>query len=275
MDLPLRALPGAQGPHAAPFRPAGPIGTVAGTLAALGTLVPAFKAISPVHAPTAARLPRLFHAWLTRAFGIQVELQGEIAPAPALIVSNHLSWLDIPVIGSRIAGSFVAKAEVAGMPLVGALADLQQTIYVDRDRRQSTGAQADAIAGRLAAGGRVILFPEGTSNDGVRILPFKTSLFAPVEGLSGTDILVQPLSLAYTELNGMPLTRNRQLDIAWIGDMELGPHAFDVMKIGRLRARILCHAPVRPAAFADRKALARHCHAAVVAGYRQLVRGQA
>lgn len=237
--------------------------------------MPAFTALRPVHAPTAARIPRLFHAWLTRAFGIRVHVEGELADSPALIVSNHLSWLDIPVLGSRIPGSFVAKAEVATMPLVGALANLQDTIYVERERRLAAGDQADAIADRLAQGGRVILFPEGTSNDGVRILPFKSSLFAPVEGAAGRNVMVQPLTLAYTELNGMPLTRNRQLDIAWIGDMELAPHAFDVMKLGSLRARILCHRPVRASDFPDRKALARHCRAEVARGYRLLVRGAA
>ena len=237
--------------------------------------MPAYTALRPVHAATAARIPRLFHAWLTRAFGIRVEIEGELAAGPALIVSNHLSWLDIPVLGSRVAGSFVAKAEVAAMPLVGALADMAETIYVERERRQAAGDQADAISQRLAQGQRVILFPEGTSNDGVRILPFKSSLFAPVETLNRPDLVVQPLTLAYTELNGMPLTRNRQLDIAWIGDMELAPHAFDVMKLGRLRARILCHPPVRPSDFRDRKALARHCRAEVVRGYRQLLRGDA
>jgi 1-acyl-sn-glycerol-3-phosphate acyltransferase len=95
-----------------------------------------------------------------------------------------------------------------------------------------------------------------------------------VEGPDTDAIRIQPLTIAYTHLNGLPLTRNRLMDIAWIGDMELAPHAIDFMKLGRVNATILCHPPVKRSDFADRKALARHCHRVISDGYHQLMRGQ-
>ncbi len=251
----------------------GPARTVAGALAMTGTLVPAFLAVRAVHRPASAHLPRLYLGGLARALGIATITHGEAISGRVLYVANHLSWLDIPVLGGRLQASFVAKREVAEMGLISRLAGLGQTLYVDRGKRHDSRAQASEIAGRLAAGGNVILFPEGTSNDGIRVLPFKSSLFAAaglVEGLR-----IQPVTIAYTQVNGMPVTRNRVLDIAWIGDMELAPHVFDVARLGRIRAELLFHEPVEASAFASRKALASHCHAVVSRGYEALMRGLA
>jgi 1-acyl-sn-glycerol-3-phosphate acyltransferase len=220
----------------------------------------------------AANLPVLFHRWFTRALGIRTRLHG--APARkggVLFVGNHVSWTDIPVVGSRLRGAFVAKSEVGAMGPVGWFADLQSTIYVDRDRRRDAGAQANGIAARLTGGGNVILFPEGTTGSGQRVLPFKSSLFAAADGVE--DVLIQPFSIAYTRINGLPVTRDRIAEVAWIGDMELGPHATDFMRLGKVRAEILLHDAVRPVDFADRKALARHCHRLVANGYARLMRG--
>ncbi|WP_448585647.1 lysophospholipid acyltransferase family protein [Thermaurantiacus sp.] len=258
-----------------PFRPAGPWRTIPASIALTGTMVPAYAALKPVHGAIRLHMPRLYHGLLARAFGIHVRLLGTPASGAVLYVANHLSWLDIPVLGSKLPGSFVAKHEVSEMAIVKHLANLQDTIYVTREARHQAAAQASAVRARLARGDNVILFPEGTSNDGVRILPFKSSLFAGLDGPLGERVRVQPVTLAYTRLNGLPLTRSRQLELAWIGDMALAPHAFDVMKLGRLEAAILCHPPVRPADFPDRKALARHCRSAVEAGYRRLTRGLA
>lgn len=263
----------------APFQRLGPLKSVAGAVAATGTLIAPAHVHRLMDRKAAGRIPMLWHQAVARSLGVRVRIEGRPVGGGTLVVANHMSWLDIPVLGSRIRGSFVAKAEVGAMGLVGHLADLQDTIYVERERRHRSGEQASEIADRLRAGDTIILFPEGTSNDGIQVLPFKSSLFAVVDGNGAVgsgapDAPIQPVSLAYTHLNGLPLTRHRLMDIAWIGDMELGPHAFDLMKLGRIEARILCHAPVRRSDFADRKALARHCHAVISAGYRKLMRGQ-
>lgn len=130
----------------------------------------------------AVALPLFYHRICLRILGMRVERHGEgNGRHPTLFVVNHCSYLDIAVLGSLIGGSFVAKAEVAGWPLFGWLAKLQRTVFVDRQRRAGVSGQRDEIANRLEAGDDLILFPEGTSSDGNRILPFKTALFAVAE----------------------------------------------------------------------------------------------
>ena len=149
------------------------------------------------------------------------------AVRPTLFVCNHSSYLDITVLGSMILGSFVAKTEVASWPFFGMLAKLQRTIFVDR-RRHSTHTQRDDLLARLTEGDNVILFPEGTSNDGNRVLPFRSALFSVAEprrhgGGEGQikDLIVQPVSIAYVRLNGLPVGHGLRPLFAWYGDMEL------------------------------------------------------
>jgi 1-acyl-sn-glycerol-3-phosphate acyltransferase len=249
----------------------GPARTFAGVFLATGTLVPAWFVLRLFSHRASRRIPSLYLKSLARSLGVTTVLHGEPAAGPVLHVSNHLSWVDIPVLGGELPAAFVAKREVAEMGLVGRLADMGETIYVDRADRHGSSAQAGEISARLRAGGNVILFPEGTSNDGLRVLPFKSSLFAAASGIEG--LRVQPVSLAYTALNGLPITRNRVRDIAWIGDMELAPHLLDVTRLGRIRAEIRLHPPVEVSAFSGRKALARYCQAEVTRGYSELLRG--
>lgn len=242
--------------------------------AAGAVLVPAQMAMRKIAPKARPRVPSLFHKLTCRSLGVSVRKSGPPARnRSVLFVVNHISWVDIPVLGSALLASFVAKAEVDGWGLIGYLGRLQRTIYVERERRQAVGEQAGAIAARLAEGGRVILFPEGTNSDGTRVLPFKSSLFAMLEGPGTEDFLIQPVTLAYTRVNGLPVTRQLLPAIAWVGDIALGPHIAAFSRLGRVQAEILLHAPVRRADFGDRKALARHCHDVVAAGYARLMRG--
>jgi len=239
---------------------------------AAASLVPAellYRRLRPEAPP---HLPRQFHRFVAMGLGIKVRLHGRPARTHGvLFAANHLSWADIPVLGSQLLGHFVAKSEIEAMGPVGWLAGLQRTIYVDRERRQSTETQRNLVAERLAAGANVILFPEGTTGDGVGVLPFNSSLFAAVDGVEHS--LVQPLSLAYTRIRGVPVTRRRLSDVVWLGDTGMGEHALEFLRLGQVTAEIICHPAVRPADFADRKALARHCQAQVAAGYASLMRG--
>lgn len=257
-----------------PFQPFGPVKSLAAALAATGILLPPAMVERAVDRKRAGTFPRLWHRAVSRALGVRSQLEGEPAQGSVLYVANHLSWLDIPVVGGHLGGSFVAKAEVGDMGIVSFLANLQRTIYVERERRTRSAGQAEVIRTRLEAGDNVILFPEGTSSDGVRILPFKSSLFSVVETATPADIRIQPVTIAYTRLNGLPLTRQRLMELAWIGDVDLGPHVLDCLRLGRIDAQIRCHAPVRRSDFADRKALARYCQAVITDGYRQMTRGQ-
>lgn len=245
---------------------------VTGALATATLLVPAELMLRSVGRRRTTRLPQLFHRGLSRSLGIRITSHGRLpAQKGVLFVANHLSWADIPVLGARIDAAFVAKSEVAGWGMVGWLATLARTVYVDRGRRTTTAEQRDMITERLAGGDNIILFPEGTNSDGVNVLPFKSALFAVTENLP--DLVIQPVTIAYTRVNGMPVTRRRLPDLAWVGETELMPHAAGFMALGRVRAELLFHPPVRAADFASRKALSRYCETVIQSGYRTLMRG--
>ncbi len=245
---------------------------VAGALTTASLLVPAELVLRTATSGKKTHLPTLFHRGLSRSLGIRIICHGSPARSRGVLyVANHVSWADIPVLGARIRAAFIAKSEVGGWGLVGWLATLAKTVYVQRERRTSAGDQRDAISERLLRGESLILFPEGTNSDGTHVLPFKSALFAVAEGLP--DVLVQPLTIAYTRVNGLPVTRERLPDLAWIGDTELMPHALAFMALGRVRAEIIFHPPVRARDFANRKALAQHCETVISDGYRRLMRG--
>jgi 1-acyl-sn-glycerol-3-phosphate acyltransferase len=199
--------------------------------------------------------------------GVVLDVRGEMSAArPTLFVSNHLSYLDITVLGAVIEGSFVAKREVANWPLFGWLARLQRTVFVER-RPARVQSERDVLARRLASGDSLILFAEGTSGDGTHVRPFKTSLFAAAGHASGDrPLVVQPVTLAYTRLDGMPIGRQWRAMFAWYGDMDMLSHAWRLFSLGRITAELRFHPPVSVADYGSRKALADYCERAVREG---------
>jgi 1-acyl-sn-glycerol-3-phosphate acyltransferase len=186
---------------------------------------------------------------------------------PILFVANHCSYSDITVLGSVIAGSFIAKAEVAGWPLFGYLAKLQNTVFIDRAGIKAR-EQRDGLINRLAAGDSLILFPEGTSHDGNHVLPFKSALFSVAQQKleNGRTIKIQPVSIAYTQLDGIPAGRALKPYFAWYGDMELVSHMWELAGLGLITVEVVFHPAVEMSAFGSRKSLAVHCHQQVSAG---------
>lgn len=224
----------------------------------------------------ADHIPRIFHHGVLWIFGLSVEAEGAMRQErPTLFVSNHVSYLDIFVLGSLIDGSFVAKADVAGWPVAGFFARLQRTIFIQRERRSSAGAQRDMLQSRLEEGVNVILFPEGTSFDGARVLPFKSALFSAAERkVDGTPVTVQPMSLAYVTMGGLPLTRAQRPAVAWYGDMGLLPHVWQFLKANRTRAVVKFHDPISIEALGNRRLMARACHTTVADGVTGLISGR-
>ncbi|MBP2295846.1 lysophospholipid acyltransferase family protein [Azospirillum rugosum] len=239
-------------------------------------LVPVQALAVALKLPLRYRLPLLYHGVCARILGFEVVVRGERAqPGPVLFVSNHSSYLDITVLGSVIPGSFVAKSEVAGWPFFGALAKLQQTVFVERKARSGVEKQRDELGARLDAGDNLILFPEGTSSDGNRTLPFKTALFAvAARRIGGTPLTVQPVSIAPTRLDGVPMGIAFRPCYAWYGDMDLAPHLWTVFTLGRMTVEVEFHPPVTIEGFSSRKALADHCQRAVAQGVERAVSGK-
>jgi 1-acyl-sn-glycerol-3-phosphate acyltransferase len=232
-------------------------------------LMPVQAALLRVSRRGARRFPHWYHRRVCRLLGLRIEVDGEVErDRPVLLVANHTSWLDIPVLSAVAPVSFVAKKEVGGWPFVSSLARLQRSVFVDRARRSAVGEAAGEILSRLAQGDTVVLFAEGTSSDGNRVLPFMTSLFAAAKpsartSLEAPDAVVQSLSLVYTRLHGIPLGRADRPLVGWYGDMEMRSHAWRLLKAGPLDVRIRVGAPVPLANFADRKDLARQSEAEV------------
>ena len=221
----------------------------------------------------AAQLPRFYHRQCCRILGFDVRQIGAPVDArPVLFAANHVSYTDITVLGSLIAGSFVAKSEIAGWPFFGWLAKLQRSVFVDRQVR-STAQQRDAIAERLAAGEALILFPEGTSGDGNFVLPFKSALFSTVFHREQA-ITVQPVSIGYARLDGLPIGRMLRPFFAWYGDMDLTPHLWRLLGLGTIEAVVEFHPPVAVADFRSRKALSEYCEAQVRAGVSRMLSGR-
>lgn len=235
-------------------------------------LMPVQAALLKVSPAGARRFPHWYHRQVCRLFGIRLEIEGAVAQGrPVLLVSNHTSWLDITVLSAVAPLSFVAKKDVARWPFVSTLARLQRTVFVDRERRSAVGETTNEILARLATGDTVVLFAEGTSSDGNRVLPFKTSLFAAAKptaktgaaAAGDTDVVVQTLSLVYTRLHGVPINRWARPVVGWFGDMEMQSHAWALLKAGPLDVRIRIGAPIPLDAFADRKDLARRSEAEI------------
>jgi lyso-ornithine lipid O-acyltransferase len=212
-------------------------------------------------------LPQLFHRAVARILGVKILTRGEVSGRrPLLLVSNHVSWLDAIVLGSIAPLSFIAKQEVSIWPVFGLLAKMQRTVFVDRTRRTETGAVNRSVADRLEQGDVMVLFAEGTTGDGTRLLPFRSALLGAARDAGGTETVVdlQPVSIAYTKRGGLPLAASaRANEIAWIGDIDLAPHFFGVLAGGPVDVEVSFGDIIPYGPQTDRKQAAREIEAAV------------
>lgn len=199
--------------------------------------------------------PQVFLAYAGRCAGLKVRVEGQPLQGRILFAANHVSWLDILVLGGAAPVSFIAKDEVEGWPVIGWLASLNETIHVVRQARHARG-QADQLRETLIRGRAVALFPEGTTDAGIETLPFRPSLFASLyPELPG--VLVQPVAIDYDEV---------ARDIAWVGDEGMGVNARRIFsRPGRIPVALRFLSPIDPATVPDRKALATQARDQVVA----------
>lgn len=195
--------------------------------------------------------------------GVRMRLRGRVMAGRGAIVANHSSWLDIFALNAQTRVTFVSKAEVAGWAGIGWLARATGTLFIRRDRH-AAAAQVAAFRERLAAGHKLVFFPEGTSTDGRQVLPFKPTLFAAFidEGLPA-DLAIQPISLVWTAPPGQDARF-----YGWWGAMDFAPHLVRVLAaFPQGTVTLICHPPISVTALPDRKALARAAEQAVRAGH--------
>jgi len=225
-------------------------------------------------------LRRRHAGMLNKIVGVKVIVRGQQSTAaPRLVVANHISYFDIIVLASLVKGEFVARGDMATWPFFGFVSKAAKVVFVDR-RRSAAGEARDQLQERLESGSTLIMFPESTSGDGNIMKPFKSALFnvaeRHVKGKDGKDhaVVVQPVSLAYTRMNGMPLGVGWRAFVAWYGDMDLPPHLWHAAKMGKVTCEVIFHPAVTLADFADRKALAAHCDSVTREGFVQLLAGR-
>ena len=226
-----------------------------------------FVALALRITPIIRWMPVVYHRMVCFILGIRVKVNGRRSDVtPTLYVCNHVSYLDIEVLGGLVPGSFVAKAEVATWPFFSTLAKAQRTIFIERTSGK-TSSSRDEMMRRLDTGDNLMLFPEGTSSDGTRVLPFRSALFGVAQlRRDGKPITVQPVAISYTKLDGIPLGRYWRPLFAWFGDLDLVPHLWQMTCLGETEAVVTFFPTIDIDRLGDRKKLAEFCFRQVWAG---------
>ncbi len=222
--------------------------------------------LDKLHLPGWGFIACNYYRVLRAILRIKVRVVGEpVRGRAALYVSNHVSWVDIVVIGSLSPVCFVAKSEVRKWPLVGVTARMQRTVFVDRARRHQAADAVSQIVERLKNGTSVVLFAEGTSSDGNRVLPFRSALIGAVRHAAGqgAGFPIQPMAICYTGQHGIPMGRQYRPLVAWYGDLDFMPHIREFIARGAVDAVVSYGAPLAAGAETDRKATTRALEGAV------------
>lgn len=213
--------------------------------------------------PGAYYIPQFWHKGVCRIMGLKYEIVGTPDTShQTIFISNHISDLDIPIIGSVIRASFVAKSEVASWPVLGWLARVQQTAFISRASKDAMKVK-NALDTMLNEGKSLILFPEGTSHDGSTVLPFKSSLFSLVlqERPGKPALRIQPFTLQIIEREGRPIQDQADRDYyAYYGDIEFGPHMWGFITGKGATIRLTFHPVITLTGTENRKDLAALTH---------------
>jgi 1-acyl-sn-glycerol-3-phosphate acyltransferase len=206
---------------------------------------------------------RRFLARIARQLVGRIDRTGAQAGGPGtLYISNHISWMDIPILGSALDTDFIAKSDVKSWPVIGPLSRRSGTLFVTREERHRVHHQADSIGEKLKGGRSLVLFAEGTTSDGLAILPFRSSLFEAAVHAAR----IQPLAIGYHRGDGARLSDDQMRIIGWTGDEELLPNLGKVSRLW-LNAEVRLAPAFAPEPGISRKALAERCRTAVAEAY--------
>lgn len=228
------------------------------------TYTPIYWFLLKVNKPLGFRFGRFYLSSWRKCIGHQLIIKGELSKeTPTLYVSNHSSYIDILVLGTFIPARFVAKKEVAKWPIMGWLATNQGTIYIDRNRTAIADG-TETLIDYLDRGESLILFPEGTTSDGCKILPFGSSFF---DVAMKKNVVVQPVTVTYAGWDGLPMPRFMRKFCGWFSpDVEMLPHLWAIAQWGTVQVVVDLHPPLRPQEFRSRKDLSQASYTLVQAG---------
>jgi 1-acyl-sn-glycerol-3-phosphate acyltransferase len=218
------------------------------------------------------RFARVYWRGVAAILGVKLTIHGELTTSrPAVFIANHCSWIDIVALGSLLPGCFVAKAEIAGWPFISWIAKLGRTVFVSRNKG-GIERERDSLEGRLAAGDNIILFPEGTTSDGTRILRFQSSFLAIAA--APAKPLIQLVTIVYDGLDGLPVRRRDRPVIAWYGDMDMASHYPGIGRHRSLHATVILDPAIQPGAYPNRKALSAALETRLAANAAALRQGR-
>ncbi len=215
--------------------------------------------------PGRPTLAKAFHKSTLKCFNLRVLTEGQLVTGrPTLYISNHISYIDIFVLGSMVPGTYIAKSEVASWPLLGTLAKLQNTLFIER-RSAKVGNQIQQIQSHLVNVSNLILFPEGTSDYGTYVAPFHSSFFESARS-EADDIVVQPITVAYTHYQGKRMDRQARDFYSWYKPRKILPHFLNGLGLGKAQATLTFHEPIKLSQFASRKECSKHCESVIRQG---------
>jgi 1-acyl-sn-glycerol-3-phosphate acyltransferase len=225
------------------------------------------------------RLPHIYHRFVCKLLGVRTAVLGTPVKGGVLLMANHAGWLDIPILSAVAPVSFVAKHEINLWPFFGTLARLQRTVFIRRERSKAL-EDRDNIRRRLLQGDALVIFPEGTSGDGNRVLRFKSALLSAAELAIGEadggqvrHVAIQPVSVAYVSLHGLPMGRENRPLFAWYGDMDLVSHLWGAIEAGPIDVVVELHQPLTIDQAGGRKELAAAAETAVRGGLVRALSG--
>ena len=233
----------------------------------LAILIPWILFISSIHLIVSLISKRFFSFFFSLFFkgiiniiGVKVNVSGLQEKRKTLFVSNHISYLDIIVYGSLINTVFVAKSEIKKWPIINKLCTIAKTIFVERNNIRSLRNQISLIEKSLQKDTNVLFFPEGTSSDGSKVLRFKSSLFSIVDSKGLGDFYIQPISLSYNKLDGLPMNKFYKPFLAWFGGMALFSHLWKFLGLGTSEVKVTFHKAKKFSSFSNRKDACLFCY---------------
>ncbi len=198
------------------------------------------------------KLQTLAYRITLKIWRIKITQIGELAPPPVMIIANHCSYVDVPILGALGSMRFTPKSEVRGWFLIGRVVRAFDVVFVDRTPSRANNTQSQ-LQQALQQSKRLCIFPEGTTNNGTMLKPFKSSMFSLV---AGTETLLQPIAIKYKSVNGAPLDAKTWECIAWFGDASLLPHMWRLGRFKNIKVEVHCLPPLNPQG-ANRKELAQ------------------
>jgi 1-acyl-sn-glycerol-3-phosphate acyltransferase len=215
-------------------------------------------------------LVHIFFRVVTRIIGFEIHVTGAASTArPLLLVANHASYSDVFVLASLLPISFTPKQEVRSWPVIGFFCVLADSVFVERKPSQLHEAR-DKMQARLDVGKALCIFPEGTTNDGLNIKPFKSGFFSLAED---EPLPIQPVTISYTKVAGTPIPRDAYDQVAWVGEATFFGHFLRLLGYPSVTVEVCFHTPKKLEDFEDRKALSGACQVVIQEHHAKVLHG--